>query len=60
MPIHSIEELAIDGNDIMDILNVREGPIIKRIKKDLIEQVLSGNLLNSESELSNYIRKNWK
>lgn len=60
MPIHSVGELEVDGTDIKNILGNDGGPIIKDIKKDLLEQVLSGNLLNSESDLSNYIRKNWK
>ncbi len=60
MPVHRDCDLALDGSDIMSILGIKSGPIIKEIKKDLLRQVISGNLPNSDSELSNYIRKNWK
>lgn len=60
MPIHEGKELVLNGNEIMNISGQRSGTLIKEIKKDLIRQVLSGNLPNNESELSNYILKNWK
>ena len=60
MPVHSLEDLALDGRDIKKLLNIADGPEIREIKKDLLRQVLSGNLPNSESDLSDYIRKKWK
>lgn len=61
MPIHHENELAIDGHSIKKILCLESGPMIKEIKKDLIREVLSGNLTNSEKTLNDYIiSKNWK
>lgn len=58
MPIHSKEDLAIDGNKIMDIFNLDSSPFIKEIKKCLISEVLSGNLSNSEANLVEYLIQN--
>lgn len=60
MPIHGEDDLVLDGQDIMGILGIESSPLIRKIKKDLISEVLSGNLPNSEAELSNYIKENWK
>jgi tRNA nucleotidyltransferase (CCA-adding enzyme) len=60
MPIHSKEELSITGTKIISLLGIEEGPLVKEIKKDLIKQVMHGNLPNSEEEISNYVLKKWK
>lgn len=60
MNIHNNELLNISGNTIMNLLNIKDGKKIKEIKNDLIEQLLSGNLNNSENELQEYIIKKWK
>lgn len=60
MPIHNVDEIVLNGDDIKRILGCKSGPIIKDIKKDLLRMILSGNLHNSESDLTNYICKNWK
>lgn len=60
MAIHDSGELAIDGYSIKSILGIADGPLIKKIKKDLLRKVLSGNLPNREDELSMYVKKNWK
>lgn len=60
MPLHSASDLLIKGDQIKNLLGIEAGPVIRDIKKDLIMQVLSGNLPNSEEDLSNYVLKNWK
>lgn len=60
MALHSKDELAIDGNKIMQVLKVKASPLIKEIKKNLIREILSGNLSNSEDVLAKYVYENWK
>jgi len=60
MKIHSKEELSINGSDIKSILDLESGPKIKEIKKDLICNLLSGNLTNDKESLTEYIKKKWK
>lgn len=60
MQIKSENELAIKGNVIRDILNLKDFKLIKVIKKDLIQNVISGNLTNREFNLKSYIIEKWK
>lgn len=60
MPIHTIEELNINGKEIKEILKLNASPLIKTIKKDLLCEVLSGNLSNENKSLKAYILKKWK
>lgn len=60
MAILDIGDLAIDGFAIKKILGIIDGPVIKKVKKDLLRKVLSGNLPNREDELIDYVKRNWK
>lgn len=60
MQIHSKGDLIISGKKIKDILQVGNDPIIRTIKKDLIKEILRGNLSNDENILTNYIIEKWK
>lgn len=60
MQIHDISELKINGNDIIDALLLKDYKLIKVIKKDLLENIISGNLTNEKLDLINYIIKKWK
>ncbi len=60
LPIRNDSELAIDGERIKSILNIPTGPLIKEIKKDLLREVISGNLPNRDKELEEYIKEKWK
>ena len=46
----SIKDLKVNGNDVMEILNCRPGPIVGTTLSDLFTQVEAGTLLN-EREL---------
>lgn len=59
MPIHNRAELNISGIEIKRILT-GETSKIEMVKKDLINNVLSGNLTNSVEHLKEYIIENWK
>lgn len=46
-----INELAVDGHDVMEILSVRPGPVIGTILNELFEQVLDDPSLNTREIL---------
>ena len=60
MPIHTSKDLLVDGNKIQNFLNVEKSPLIKKVKDDLIYNILKGNLKNDEDELIEYILEKWK
>lgn len=59
MVIKNKGELKIDGNKIKEVINSKNYSQIEEIKKDLIINVLSGNLSNSEENLIEYIIEKW-
>lgn len=58
--IHSPSELNIKGNEIENILKLKDKTKIKSIKESLILQILSGNLTNEEKALKKYLSHEWK
>ena len=58
MPLKSTQELAIDGDEIQDVLNIKPSKTIKDIQEDLIILVLNGKLNNEKDELKQYILQN--
>lgn len=60
LPITSIKDLEIDGNEIMKILNIDGSPLIKEILNDLEYQVLYSKLKNKKAVLQKYIVKHYK
>ena len=52
-----MNNLAIDGNDIMNILNISQGPEIGRIKKELYEMCFNNVSLNTREFLIEYLYK---
>ena len=60
MEIHTEKDLLIDGNKIQNLLNLDKSPIIRKIKDDLIYNILKGNLKNDEDMLIEYILEKWK
>ena len=59
MNIKKHEKLALDGYEIMDTIKCDKNSI-KKIKEDLIYQLLSGNLSNDKNALKRYIKEYWK
>lgn len=59
MPIKEESKLALNGEEIMRITE-KKGRVIKDIKKDLIKNILRGNLPNRGLELEKYLNENWK
>lgn len=60
LPIKSIRDLEIDGHEIMQILSVPSGPLIKNILSNLEYEVLYSKLKNKKSELKKYVVKHYK
>ncbi len=60
LPIKSIQDLEIDGNEIMQLLEIESGPLIKNILNNLEYEVLYSKLKNKKSELKKYVVKHYK
>ena len=58
MPIKNNKDLAIDGDEIIEILDIKPSKIIKDIREDLIFLVLNKKLENTKDGLSDYIKEN--
>ena len=57
MPIKDRNDIAVDGNEIMDILGIKPGKILKEIYSELITEMLSGRLKNKKSDIKKYLLK---
>lgn len=61
MAIHSKEDLCITGKRIKELLHIEnDSPVIKKIKRDLIINLVSGNLTNEQNVLESYIKMKWE
>ncbi len=60
MPIYNSKDIDINGDDIINILNIEPSDKISKIFEDLELNILHRNLKNDYEELKNYIIKNWK
>lgn len=54
-PATSLVDLAIDGNDIMEVLNIISGKEVGKIKNQLMEAVLDNPELNTRDRLLNML-----
>lgn len=57
VPAASVKDLKVDGNDVMNILNIDAGPRVGQILKSLFELVENGEINNDNEELSNKIQE---
>ena len=57
MPIKDKSDIVVDGNEIMDILNIKPGKVIKDIYSELITEILSGRLKNKKGDIKKYLLK---
>lgn len=60
MPIYSQKDILINGEQIIELLNIEPSEIISRILQDLELNILHGNLNNDEDSIKKYIIDNWK
>lgn len=54
LPIKSLTELAVKGNDILKLTNKKQGAWLKNHLNHLVEEVLKGNLTNNKEQLLKY------
>ena len=57
MNIHKRSDILIDSYDIMNVLNISEGPILSDIWKELEREVLNGDVDNERNELLFAVKK---
>lgn len=57
MPIKDRSDIALDGNEIMEILGIKPGKVFKDIYSNLITEILSGRLKNKKSDIKKYLLK---
>ena len=60
LPIYSVKDIVINGNDIMEILNLEPSEKIKDIIFDLEINILNNILKNEKDELKKYLIENWR
>lgn len=60
MPIYSAKDIAINGDEIIELLNIEPGSLIKDIIRDIEFNILNGTLKNENKLLKDYISKNWR
>lgn len=59
LKIHSLSDLAINGNDIIENITVKDNKIIKEILLKLKHLVLNNKLENTKESLINFIKKHY-
>ena len=57
---YSIEQLAVDGNWVMNYLNMKPGPEVKKVLEDILDYVCQYPNKNEESHIKAFIDKNYK
>lgn len=60
MPIKSMKDIDITGQDIIKILEVEPGKIISDVLSDVKVEILHGTLKNKKSEIKKHILRKWK
>jgi len=60
LPIHNRGDLEITADEILKLLEIKQGPILKKIFDDLEKQVLMKKLKNKNLDLKKYVVKHYK
>lgn len=60
IPIKSIKDLAINGRDIMKIMNKDAGPWLKEVLQQLEQLVVTGKLENTTKQLNEWVSQHVK
>ena len=53
----SIQDLAVTGKDVMDILNIEPGPRVGEVLRSLLDHVIDNPELNNKAKLIELMRK---
>lgn len=59
LPIKDRNEIAISGDEIMEILNKEPGPYLKEIIDDIEKKIIIGELFNDSTILEEYVNKKY-
>ncbi len=59
LQIKSRNEIDITSNDIVELLNIKPGPIFKKIYDDLTDKIVNNKLENNKEKLKEYILNNY-
>lgn len=57
MPIHKRSDIVVDSYDLIDYLNIEDGPIISKLWKELELNILNLEVSNTKEELLNLAKK---
>lgn len=60
LPIYSIKDIDIDGDEIIELLNIEPSETIKDIYHDLEISILNNIIKNNKEEIKEYIVENWR
>ena len=58
LPLKSPQQLAINGQQIMQVLNLSPGPQIGRYLKQIQQAIVAGQLVNDYPTIVNYLKNN--
>lgn len=58
LPLKSPQQLAINGQQIMQVLNLSPGPQIGRYLKQIQQAIVAGQLVNDYQTIVNYLKNN--
>jgi len=58
LPLKSINDVNVVGEDICEILNVPPSPVIRRIKDDIVNEIVYRDLANHKNAIRSYLLKN--
>lgn len=57
---YSIEQLAVDGNWVMNYLNMKPGPQVKKVLEDILDFVCQYPDSNTEEDIKEFLDGNYK
>lgn len=57
---YSIEQLAVDGNWVMNYLNMKPGPEVKKVLEDILDYVCQYPDSNTEEDIKEFLDENYK
>ena len=57
MPIHKRGDIVVDSYDLIDYLNIEDGPIMSKLWKELELNILNLEVSNNKEDLLNLAKK---
>lgn len=60
LPIKKLSDIKLNGNDIMQILNLKPSKKISEIIFELKKLILCGKIKNTKKDLTSYVKRMWQ